>query len=222
MPKVTEEYIDSRRNFILDCATKVIREKPLYKITMRDIIKETKLSQGAIYRYYSSLEEIYIAIANRDLPIGIMEKQMDERISLAENPATFILDGFKIMAEYIMLLQDTIGGKMYFELLVLHAQNKKESETLISKLNFKKSFNYIQNRYMEYILEHIEKGDFNTIIPVNTLMAFIGVAMDGILIDKAICSMNDDICCMNGDDLDVFTLCDTLAKSIIYFLKLKE
>ena len=82
MPKVTEEYLESRRNFILDCAAKVIREKPLYEMTMKGIIKETKLNQGAIYRYYSSLEEIYISIANRDIPMGIMEKQMDAMISL--------------------------------------------------------------------------------------------------------------------------------------------
>src|SRR5471030_3347881 len=128
MPKVTEEYLESRRNFILDCATKVVREKPLYQMTMRDIIKEAELSQGAIYRYYSSLEEFYIAIANRDIPMGIMEKQMDEMISSREKPTTIILEGFRIIAEYIILLQDTLGGKMYFELLVLYAQNIKETE----------------------------------------------------------------------------------------------
>lgn len=215
MPKVTEEYLESRRNFILECASKVIREKPLYQMTMRDIIKETKLSQGAIYRYYSSLEEIYIAIANRKTPIGIVEKQMDEVDYLREEPATFILKGFRIMAEYIMLLQETIGGKMYFELLVLHAQNIKETEDLIDKMNFKQSFNYIQSRLMGYIFEHIERGDFKPIIPTKNLMDFIAVAMDGILDDTAISSMN-------GRSMDVYGLCETLSKSLIYFLNIKE
>ena len=215
MPKVTEEYLESRRNFILDCATKVIREKPLYRMTMRDIIKETKLSQGAIYRYYSSLEEIYIAIANRDIPIGIMEKQMDKIISSGEKPTTIMLEGFRIIAEYIILLQDTLGGKMYFELLVLYAQNIKETENLIAKMNFKQSLGYIQSRFMGYTLDHIEKGDFKPIISTKALMDFIGVSMDGILDDTAISSMN-------GKDIDVLTLCDTLAKSILYFLNLKE
>jgi AcrR family transcriptional regulator len=215
MPKVTEKYLENKRNFILDCASKVISEKPLYQMTMRDIIKETKLSQGAIYRYYSSLEEIYVAIANRNTPIGIIEKQMDEMISYGKEPATFILEGFRIIAKYIMLLQDTIGGKMYFELLVLYAQNIKETENVIAKMNFKHSLSYIQNRFMGYTLEHIENGDFKPIIPTKTLMDFIGVAMDGILDDTAISSMN-------GKDIDVIGLCDTLAKSLIYFLDLKE
>jgi len=215
MPKVTEEYLESRRNFILDCATKVVREKPLYQMTMRDIIKEAELSQGAIYRYYSSLEEIYIAIANRDIPMGIMEKQMDEMISSREKPTTIILEGFRIIAEYIILLQDTLGGKMYFELLVLYAQNIKETENLIAKMNFKQSLGYIQSRFMGYTLEHIEKGDFKPIISTKALMDFIGVSMDGILDDTAISSMN-------GKDIDVLTLCNTLAKSILYFLNLKD
>jgi len=215
MPKVTEEYLESRRNFILDCATKVVREKPLYQMTMRDIIKKTELSQGAIYRYYSSLEEIYIAIANRDIPMGIMEKQMDEMISSREKPTTIILEGFRIIAEYIILLQDTLGGKMYFELLVLYVQNIKETENLIAKMNFKQSLGYIQSRFMGYTLEHIEKRDFKPIISTKALMDFIGVSMDGILDDTAISSMN-------GKDIDVLTLCNTLAKSILYFLNLKE
>lgn len=215
MPKVTEEYLESRRNFILDCAAMVIRDKPLYQMTMRDIIKETKLSQGAIYRYYSSVEEIYVAIANRNTPVGIIEKQMDEMISSGEDSASFILEGFRIMAKYIMLLQDVLGGKMYFELLILHAQNIKETEHLINDMNFKKSFNYIQSRFIGYILEHIEKGDFNPIIPTKNLMDFIGTAMDGILNDSAINSMN-------GRDIDILGLCETLAKSLIYFLNLKE
>jgi AcrR family transcriptional regulator len=215
MPKVTEEYLERRRNFILDCASKVIREKPLYEMTMRDIIKETKLSQGAIYRYYSSLEEIYIAIANRDMPIGIMEKQMDKMISSGEKPTTIILEGFRIIAEYIMLLQEVIGGKMYFELLVLYAQNIKETENVIAKMSFKQSLSYIESRFTGYTLEHIEKGDFKPIIPAKTLMDFIGVSMDGILNNTAISSMN-------GKDIDVLTLCETLAKSILYFLNLKE
>jgi AcrR family transcriptional regulator len=215
MPKVTEKYFEEKKNFILDCASTVIQEKPLYEMTMRDIIKETKLSQGAIYRYYSSLEEIYIAIANRNTPVGVIEKQMDEMISSEKEPATFILEGFRIIADYIMLLQNTIGGKMYFELLVLYAQNIKKTENLIAKMNFKQSFSYIQNRFMGYTLKHIEKGDFKPIIPTQTLMAFIGVAMDGILNDTAISSMN-------GKDIDVIGLCDTLAKSLIYFLDLKE
>jgi AcrR family transcriptional regulator len=215
MPKVTEKYIETKRNFILDCASKVIHEKPLYEMTMRDIIKETKLSQGAIYRYYSSLEEIYIAIANRNTPVGIIEKQMDEMIFSEKNPITFILEGFRIIADYIILLQNTIGGKMYFELLVLYAQNIKETENLIAKMNFKQSFSYIQNRFMGYTIENIEKGNFKPIIPTQTLMAFVGVAMDGILNDTAISSMN-------GKEIDVKEMCNTLAKSLIYFLDLKE
>ena len=126
-----------------------------------------------------------------------------------------MLEGFRIIAEYIMLLQDTLGGKMYFELLVLYAQNIKETENLIAKMNFKQSLGYIQSRFMGYTLDRIEKGDFKPIIPTRALMDFIGVAMDGILDDTAISSMN-------GKGIDVLTLCDTLAKSIIYFLNLKE
>ena len=65
MPKVSEEYIEERRKFIMQCASNIYEEKPLYKITMRDIIKETGFSQGNVYRYFKSVLEIFIALANQ-------------------------------------------------------------------------------------------------------------------------------------------------------------
>ena len=60
-------------------------------------------------------------------------------------------------------------------------------------MNFKQSLGYIQSTFMGYTLEHIEKWDFKPIIPVKTLMDFVGVSMDGILDDAAISSMNVSI-----------------------------
>lgn len=54
MPKVTTKYLTDRKDFILECTNEVLKEKPLYQITMRDIIKKAGFSQGAIYRYYAA------------------------------------------------------------------------------------------------------------------------------------------------------------------------
>ena len=49
MPKVTEEYLKEKRKYILECTGEILKEKPLYTVTMRDIIKKAGFSQGIIY-----------------------------------------------------------------------------------------------------------------------------------------------------------------------------
>ena len=46
MPKVKNEYLENKRNQILDAAFAVCKRKPAYDITMTDIVSETGMSQG--------------------------------------------------------------------------------------------------------------------------------------------------------------------------------
>lgn len=62
MPKVQESYLEEKRKFIVDCTLKVLEEKTFHQITMRDVIRETGFSQGAVYKYYNNLEEILSVI----------------------------------------------------------------------------------------------------------------------------------------------------------------
>jgi AcrR family transcriptional regulator len=65
LPKVSQEYIDGRRSEILDAAIGCFARDGLHRTTMKDIVRESGLSPGAIYNYFASKEEIIAAIANR-------------------------------------------------------------------------------------------------------------------------------------------------------------
>ena len=62
MPKVTQEYIDKKRESIVDAAYRVCLRKPVQMVNIMDVITEAGLSQGAIYRYYANLDEILIDV----------------------------------------------------------------------------------------------------------------------------------------------------------------
>mgnify|MGYP000316821544 FL=1 len=66
MPKVSKEYFDNKRKIILDAALKVFSKKPSYTVSMKDIIKESKLSHGGVYKYYSNIDDIIISLINRN------------------------------------------------------------------------------------------------------------------------------------------------------------
>ena len=64
MPKVSEAHLESRRRQIIEAAINCFSHEGFHRATMQDIIREAGLSSGAIYRYFSSKEEIIEAIAD--------------------------------------------------------------------------------------------------------------------------------------------------------------
>ena len=66
-----------KKNNILMAAVKVLTNKGYYSSTMDDIVAESKMSKGAIYHYYSSKKEVYLAV------IDMWENQTQELLAPA-------------------------------------------------------------------------------------------------------------------------------------------
>jgi AcrR family transcriptional regulator len=64
MPKVSQEHMDQRRRQILAAANRCFARLGFHDATMQDVIREAGLSAGAIYNYFSSKQDIIIAIAD--------------------------------------------------------------------------------------------------------------------------------------------------------------
>jgi AcrR family transcriptional regulator len=58
MPKVTEEYLETRRLEILEAAITCFIRKGFHQTTIDEICDEAGVSPGAVYRYFASKEEI--------------------------------------------------------------------------------------------------------------------------------------------------------------------
>ena len=64
MPKVSQEHLDARRQQILDAAAECFANEGFHRTTMQDIVTESGLSSGAIYRYFAGKDQIIQAIAD--------------------------------------------------------------------------------------------------------------------------------------------------------------
>ncbi|MDH5677792.1 MAG: TetR/AcrR family transcriptional regulator [Nitrospinota bacterium] len=67
MPKVDKEYLEQKGAHILKAAKACFSQNGFHKTTMRDILKKSKLSAGAVYSYFKSKDDIIEAIAIQDL-----------------------------------------------------------------------------------------------------------------------------------------------------------
>lgn len=64
-PKVSDQYLEDRRNQILDAAVATFSRNGLHQTTIEDIRLEAGLSRGAVYHYFKSKEDIIDAIRGR-------------------------------------------------------------------------------------------------------------------------------------------------------------
>jgi TetR/AcrR family transcriptional regulator, transcriptional repressor of aconitase len=65
MPRVSRDYLDRRRDEILAAALRCFAREGFHRTTMQDIVAESGLSPGALYRYFAAKEELIAAIAAR-------------------------------------------------------------------------------------------------------------------------------------------------------------
>lgn len=82
MPRVSEEYLERRRQQILDAARRCFARQGFHETSMQDVFAESGLSAGAVYRYFKKKDDLIVAIA--DGVLGQLAAVMDG--ALAESP----------------------------------------------------------------------------------------------------------------------------------------
>lgn len=218
MPKVTDEYLTDKRNFILECTNEILEEKPLYQISMRDIIKKAGFSQGAIYRYYANIDEIYIDFINKNTTYNLLEQKIDTLLSSEQPEKTILSESIIAIGEYVDELLKSVGGKTCFELLVFYAYDSEKRNTVFPLLKFKQSLEYAQNKIVDYLIKSIQKEIFRPTISLNSIIMFIGISIDGISQNVAMGAIGDN----NTDEkltLDISEMFQILAKAVTGFLE---
>ncbi|MDR1237051.1 MAG: TetR/AcrR family transcriptional regulator [Propionibacteriaceae bacterium] len=218
MPKVKDEYFVGKRDFILNCTGEMLKEKPLYLISMRDIIKKAGFSQGVIYRYYANLDEVYVDFINKHTTASSLEQKIDALLNSEQEEIRILEACFIAMGEYIAELLKSVVGETFFELLVLYSSDFKKRTAIFPKLKFKQSLEYAQNKIVEYAMSNMDKGVFRSQIPVHSVIQFVSIFIDGIAQNVVFNAAEG-----NGRDsesaTDIPEMFQTLATAVIGFLE---
>ena len=123
---MNEKLKDLRKSQIMEAAQSVVVKKGYGQSRMDDIVKEAKLSKGAIYWYYKSKKEIYLSLVDHwfnEYSEGVLhnlenKKNASDQLKVLfdyfidqfdQNPATF-----KIMVEFWRMagLDDDFNSKL--------------------------------------------------------------------------------------------------------------
>jgi AcrR family transcriptional regulator len=182
-PKVTQQYKQGVRDRILDAAEKLFSSKGYYDTSMDEIVEESGLSKGAIYGYFKSKEELFVALQERQLEASLNE------LKSTFNPG----DSARIKLEKIVdvALSSMIGTSkkacrinLEFDVAaprIKSIQHKRDSR-------FKATHDFL----VEIIEEGIEKGEFKRDLdPESSALILLAMA-DGLSLDWATTNLEFD------------------------------
>jgi TetR/AcrR family transcriptional regulator, transcriptional repressor of aconitase len=102
VPRVSDEYLEQRRQQILDAARRCFARQGFYETSMQDVFREAGLSAGAVYRYFKSKDELVRAISAG--AFGRMSTVIED--ALAEEP----VPGLDEIAGRIAAAAQEMGG----------------------------------------------------------------------------------------------------------------
>ena len=180
MPKVTQEYIDNKRRMIVECAYRVCLRKPVEMVTISDVIAETGLSQGGIYRFYKDLDEILsdmISGMRRDYNIT---DKLDEAISdksasfedITRKICSILAD---VMEEHLMDIQ-----KINFDLTVLAINEPERAAKIIKGVKGKGNMEHLATVIFPYLFKGASENKLKPLHDPVELYQFISSAYVGI------------------------------------------
>ncbi len=219
MPKVKDEYLENKRSQILDAAFAVCKRKPAYDITMTDIVTETGMSQGGVYKYFNNIDLVLAALIDKANLQGNYIEQIDEIMKSGNSPDVILHNLFLISEQYFSRMLISYN-KLLFELSTFFAYNPERRERINKNVTTSSTFGYLTQCASETIRTGTENGYFKPVMPIEDVMAFIIASFDGIIRDVTLskCYLGKSMSQL-GVDFNEKTLIHSLYISIMSLLE---
>lgn len=178
MPKVSQDHLEKRKFEILEAAERVFKRKGFEPTTMQDVVEESGMSRGGVYRYFSSTEEMLEAIHERK----IQELSKELKSLLDQYPTVWeVLE--HLLGEYEKTEEDeaNVGfGIIMYEYSVTSWRNERHRQFIIrNAVEARKSF-------ISLLQAGVDRGEFHPILPLHQIVEFMFNVTDGLVLYGAI------------------------------------
>lgn len=214
MPKVNEQYLEEKREQILDAAFDVCMSKPVYTVKMKDIIEKTGFSHGLVYRYFANLEDILFALMNRDASTIDVSAKFEEILNSGQSPEEVIKQLLSLYFD-VVVKSITGFGKILNEMIVTLASDRLYYQRFRANVKAASSSDYIQTQSYRYVEEQIQKGYFSPRQTLDEIYSFITICFDGIERDLILTSCYP---ALRDAPLNLDGLQSSLCKSVLFLL----
>jgi len=176
MPKVTEAHLEARKHQIVEAAATCFARRGLHQSTMQDICREADLSPGAIYRYFSSKDEIIEAMEEqgRQRSAAIIDAVTSERTETLD-----ILEG--LVDVFFSKLEDIRDCAVHIELWAEALSNPKIKDTVV------RIDESIREAFNQRIVQAAQKrGEINPELDPDAVARVMMAFWDGLVLQKTL------------------------------------
>ncbi|TYS67735.1 TetR/AcrR family transcriptional regulator [Sutcliffiella horikoshii] len=180
MPKVKPEHAERKKAEIVEAAKRVCNRKPVYEVAMRDIVLESGMSQGGVYKYFANIDEVFVFILNQETLTSSMKEKVDAIFQSKETPFKKLDDFLHVIGEHIKS-SITTDGSIYYELISLYSKDPQRLELVKGQLNEVSNVQYLQTSFALFLAEQIENGTFKTTMQKEEILTLIEVYMTGLM-----------------------------------------
>ena len=216
MPKVTEEYMESKRHMIVDACYQVCLRKPVEMVTISDVIAETGMSQGAIYRYYNGLDDILADMSSKMRSeynmIEAFETILDNKDATLEELTYQVFDCLaETMETHLMDIQ-----KINFDFGVLAINEPERAAKIMADIKAPGNLEYLGKTAMPMLIKGAYTAGYKPVTSPEDIVLYVSASYAGI---EKLCIMSH--CYGTGDPnikADPKKLFRTLADTIIVLL----
>lgn len=173
-PKVSEEYKYEKKKEIVQLSIPVFMEKGFTQVSMQDVMDKAKISRGALYSYFTNIEDIFIEVLKyedkKDIHYFVTSEDQSQWIQL----------------------------KKWIEAQQFHIENINESlvrakaEFFLSSnyANDKNNYSYITKRYEQMVVAIegiLNKGvlneEFQTQHSARSMARYLVSFINGLMLD---------------------------------------
>jgi AcrR family transcriptional regulator len=157
----------------MEAAASVFVNKGYERATMQDIVDASGMSRGGVYMYFSSTEEVFIAL---------FEERNKENIAgylhLYDQTST----SWEAVKLFIQLAVDDLKTSnegmypVYYEFFIMSWREKKHKELIEER------YHQVVNSTVHFLNEGVRRGDFSPKAPVDVIARVVLSFVEGVLI----------------------------------------
>jgi AcrR family transcriptional regulator len=128
MPRVSDDHLAARRSQVLSAALRCFARDGFHATSMRDVVRESGLSAGAVYRYFPSKDELVAAAVEPIL--DQLTAALDDALVAEEPPSPTAVVG--LLLERIVPL--ATGGEVDYTRVAVTAWGEALRDPVVRRL----------------------------------------------------------------------------------------
>ena len=153
---------ENRQNQLLDIALTLFAERGVENVSIKDLATEAKISQGLIYYYFQSKDELLGAVLQRNSPLPEFEAIIEQLTDLPTQDGIVLLakDLAKLMPEKKLVLR-----------LIMRELLSSRSNVLTHVISFREE---VMGRLADYFQLCIDRGELKPhqpFVPIHMIIS---------------------------------------------------